>query len=139
MRLFTRYVVREISQVFLVTLFALTSLMILIGAVREAVAQGLGAAQIVQLLPFLLPNALMFAVPGTILFSVASVYGRMSASNEIVALKSLGLSPMHVLWPSLFLAVMLSLSTVWLNDMAMSWGVRGVQRVVIDAPGRHRL
>jgi lipopolysaccharide export system permease protein len=132
MRLLTRYVLREISQVFLVTLVVLTAFMILIGAVQQAIAQGLGIAQIVQLLPYLLPNALLFAVPGTILFAVSIVYGRMSAANEITALKSLGLSPMVVLWPALLLAVLLSLTTVCLNDLAMSWGYHGVQRVVID-------
>ena len=75
----------------------------------------------------------MFAVPGTILFAVSIVYGRMSASNEIVALKSLGISPMVVIWPALAMAVLLSFATVWLNDLAMSWGFYGVQRVVIDS------
>jgi len=133
MRLLTRYVLREICQVFLVTLLSLTLLMVLVGAVKEAINQGLGLAQIVQLLPYLLPNALMFAVPGTILFAVSSVYGRMSATNELIALKSLGLSPMIVIWPALMLATLLSFSTVWLNDLAVSWGFHGVQRVVIDA------
>jgi lipopolysaccharide export system permease protein len=133
MRLLTRYVLREIGVVFLVTLFSLTLLMVMIGAVREAMAQGLGLWQILQLLPYLLPNALMFAVPGTILFSVSSVYGRMSGANEVVALKSLGLSPMVVLWPALAVAVLLSFATVWLNDLAMSWGFHGVQRVVVDS------
>lgn len=133
MRLLTRYVLREIGQVFLVTLFSLTLLMVMVGAVREALAQGLGIVQIVILLPYLLPNALMFAVPGTILFSVSSVYGRMSGANEIVALKSLGLSPLVVLWPALALSVLLSFATVWLNDLAMSWGYHGVQQVVVDS------
>jgi lipopolysaccharide export system permease protein len=30
------------------------------------------------------------------------------------------------------MAVLLSFTTVWLNDLAMSWGFRGVRRVVID-------
>ncbi len=132
MRLLTRYVLVEVFQVFLVTLVSLTLLMVLVGAVREAIVQGLGITQIIQLFPYLLPNALMFAVPGTILFSVSSVYGRMSSSNEIVALKSAGLSPMVVVWPSLALAVLLSFATVWLNDLAMNWGFKGMQRVVID-------
>jgi lipopolysaccharide export system permease protein len=133
MRLITRYVLREIFQVFLVTLVSLTLLMVLFGAVREAIVQGLGFAQIVQLFPYLLPNALMFAVPGTILFSVANVYGRMAGANEIVALKSAGVSPMALIWPALLMATLLSFATVWLNDMAMSWGHRGMQTVVINA------
>lgn len=133
MRLLTRYVLREIFLVFSVTLVSLTTLLILIGAVQTALQQGLGVAQIVQLLPYLVPNALVFAVPGTILFSVSTVYGRMSGANEVVALKSMGLSPMVILWPTLALSVVLSLTTVWLNDIAMSWGHHGVQRVVVDA------
>jgi lipopolysaccharide export system permease protein len=122
-----------VLQVFLVTLVALTSFMILVGAVQVAIAEGLGAKQIVLALPYLLPQALMFAVPGTILFAVSIVYGRMSATNEIVALKSLGIGPMAVIWPSLALAVLLSLATVWLNDLAMHWGFHGVKRVAVDS------
>src|SRR5262245_52755455 len=133
MRLFTRYVLREVCQVFLVTVVALTSFMILVGAVQVAIAEGLGAKQILLALPYLLPQALMFAVPGTILFAVSNVYGRMSASNEIVALKSLGVSPLAVIWPSLALATLLSLATVWLNDLAMHWGFHGVKQVVVDS------
>ncbi len=133
MRLLTRYVLREVGQIFLVTLIALTSFMLLVGAVQAALAQGLGAKQIVIALPYLLPQALMFAIPGTILFAVSMVYGRMSAMNEIVALKSLGVSPMVVVWPALAMAVMLSFATVWLNDLAMSWGFYGVKQVAIDS------
>ena len=133
MRLLTRYVLREILLVFLITLIALTTFMLLVGAVQVAIAKGLGAKQIALALPYLLPQALMFAVPGTILFAVSSVFGRMSASNELLALKSLGLSPMVVIWPALALAVLLSFTTVWLNDLAMSWGFFGVERVAIDS------
>jgi lipopolysaccharide export system permease protein len=133
MRLLTRYVLREIFQVFLVTLVALTCFMVLVGAVQVAITRGLGAVQIAQALPYLLPNALMFAVPGTILFAVSIVYGRMSGANELVALKSLGISPMAVIWPALALSVLLSFATVWLNDLAMNWGFYGVERVVIDS------
>jgi len=133
MRLLTRYVLREVGLIFLVTLVALTSFMLLVGAVQAALMQGLGAKQIVIALPYLLPQALMFAIPGTILFAVSMVYGRMSASNELVALKSLGISPMIAVWPSLAMATVLSFATVWLNDLAMSWGFYGVKQVAIDS------
>ncbi len=133
MRLLTRYVLREVGLIFLVTLVALTSFMLLVGAVQAALMQGLGAKQIVIALPYLLPQALMFAIPGTILFAVSMVYGRMSASNELVALKSLGISPMVAVWPSLAMATVLSFATVWLNDLAMSWGFYGVKQVAIDS------
>ncbi len=40
---------------------------------------------------------------------------------------------MVVIWPALGLAVLLSFATVWLNDLAMSWGFNGVQQVVVDS------
>ena len=75
----------------------------------------------------------MFAVPGTILFAVCSVYGRMSAENELVAAKSAGISPMAFLVPGYVLAFLVSLMAVWLNDVAASWGQRGVHRVVLQS------
>lgn len=133
MSILTRYVLDEILRVFLLSLVSLTGLMILVGVAKEVLQQGLGPAQVVQLLPFILPNALLFAVPGTILFAVSMVFGRMAASNEVVAIKALGIHPMAMLWPAFLLAFFLSLTTVWLNDVAVSWGYRGIQRVVLEA------
>ena len=133
MTLFTRHVLREILQIFLLTLSALTMFMLLVGVGKEAITQGLGPVHLLQLLPYLLPNALLFAIPGTILLAASMVYGSMSNFGEIVAIKSLGISPMTVIWPTLFLATALSFLTVLLNDLAVSWGYDGVRRVIINA------
>ncbi len=129
---FTQYVTWEMIRVFLVTLTGVTFLMLLLGVVQEASQQvGLGFGTILQILPYLLPNALRFAVPATVLFTVCSVYGRMSSANEIVALKSLGVSPAVVVNPALVFGFLISLVAVWLNDLAVSWGQQGIQRVVV--------
>lgn len=133
MRLITRYVLFELMKVFGVTLTVMTVMMMLVGAAQEAMLQGLGPGPLLRMLPYLLPNALRFAVPGTVLFAACSVFGRMSASNEVTATKSLGISPMVLLTPALVLAFVLSLVTVWLNDVAVSWGREGVHRVVIQS------
>jgi lipopolysaccharide export system permease protein len=72
-------------------------------------------------------------MPATILLAACMVYGRLSNSNEITALKSAGISPISVLWPVMILSFLLSLSTVWLNDAAVSWGRNGIRRVVIES------
>ncbi|MFO0817589.1 MAG: LptF/LptG family permease [Pirellulales bacterium] len=133
MRCLTRYVLGEILLVFGLTLAVMTAFMILLGVALEAARQGLGPEPIMRLVPYVLPNALRFAVPAAILFAACSVYGRMSAANEIVAIKSLGVSPMAVLWPGLILSFLVSLSAVWLNDLAASWGREGIQRVIMDS------
>jgi radical SAM protein with 4Fe4S-binding SPASM domain len=88
MKIISRYVFSELLQVFLVALSALTLFMLVFGLLKEAQQQGLGMMQIAALVPYVLPEAMRFAVPGTMLFAVASVFGRMSATNEITALKA---------------------------------------------------
>jgi len=129
----SRYILFELLKVFLVTLACMTVILILAGVAQEAIREGLGAGPVLQLLPFALPNALRFAVPGTMLFAVCSVYGRMSASGEITAVKACGLCPLTMVWPALLLAFFMSLFTVWLNDIAVSWGREGVKRVVLES------
>ncbi|MBN2477128.1 MAG: LptF/LptG family permease [Pirellulales bacterium] len=133
MRILTRYVLVELAKVFLVALGALTLMMILVGVVREATMQNVPLSQILRLIPYILPDALRIAIPVTLLLAVTSMYGRMSGSNEVVAAKALGISPMNLLWPSLVAAFLLSLITVWLNDIAVSWGRNGARRVVVEA------
>jgi len=133
MKIITRYVLIDLLQVFLVALLALTLFMLVVGLVREAQQQGLGLVHIVMLVPYVLPEAMRFAVPGTMLFAAASVFGRMSAANEVTALKAAGVSPMAVIWPAVALALVLSFVSVWLNDLAVSWGRDGIRRVVVNS------
>lgn len=128
-----RYVVGELLKTFMLALVGLTLFMILVGVVTEAIRQGLGPKPLLRLIPFLLPDALRFTVPGTLLFAVCRVFGRMSADNEVTALKSVGITPMTILWPTFLLALSLSLISVWLNDVAVSWGRKGVQRVGLQS------
>jgi len=131
--IFTRYVTWELLKSFIITVTALTLLMLMVGVIQEAVRQSLGLKPILRLIPYVLPDALRFSVPGSCLMVAASVYGRMSALNEIVALKSLGIPPTTIIWPALVLSTVLGLSCVWLNDVAVSWGRDGVQRVVVES------
>lgn len=133
MRLLTRYVLAELLKIFIAALTVLTIMLLVIGLVKQGREQGLGPAQIIRLVPYVLPDMLRYTIPATLLFAVASVYGRMSGSNEVVALKSLGIGPMTILWPCFILATFLSLLTVWLNDVAVTWSQANIQRVVIEA------
>jgi lipopolysaccharide export system permease protein len=133
MRQITRYVIFEFLKVFVVTLSAM-SLMLVFGVVGlQAYKEGLSMTSVLRMMPFALPIALLYAIPGTTLFAVCSVFGRMAAMNEVIAVKSLGISPMSLIWPICALACFLSLSVVWLNDVAVSWGRRGAERVILES------
>jgi lipopolysaccharide export system permease protein len=133
MKILTRYVVFDLLKVFLLILTGLT-LMIFIGLIgKEAVEKGLGLGPLLRMTPYLLPQAMQFAVPGTMLLATTYVYGRLSSYNEIVAIKALGISPMAVIWPTLILATLISFAGVYINNLAVSWGTRGVQRVFVES------
>ena len=133
MRIFTRYVVSQLIKLFLLALTALTSLFLIGGVVNEAIKQNLPPTAVMRLVPYFLPEVLRVTVPVCLLLATTSLYSRMSGSNEIVAAKALGISPLGLLWPTFVVGFLLSLGTVWLNDLAVSWGRNGIQRVVIEA------
>jgi lipopolysaccharide export system permease protein len=131
MRILTRYVLLELTKVFLLTLAGFTAIIYIALIGKEAVDKGIGLGPLLQMCPYLLPQALQFAVPATMLLATTSVFGRMASYNEFVAIKSLGISPMVVVSPALVLATLVSFVAVILNDMAVSWGRLGVQRVFL--------
>ncbi|MGO9109908.1 MAG: LptF/LptG family permease [Thermoguttaceae bacterium] len=133
MAILPRYVLVEVVKVFAVSVSALT-LMVVLGFVgREATAQGLPLVPTLRLIPYCLPETLRVTVPMTMLLACTTVFARISGANEVVAIKALGISPMVLLWPVFIFAFVMSLVTVWLNDLADSWGPSNIQQVVIEA------
>lgn len=132
MRRITRYILAEFLKLSIVMSVCMTIGMLLIVVGQEAIRQGLGPTAVVKLLPYALPVALAYVVPGTVLFAACTIYGRMSAANEVTAVKSLGISPLALLWPALLFSFMISLGAVWLNDIA-AWGRIGLKRVALES------
>ena len=130
MRLVSRYIGWELIKAFVLALFGLTLFLLIILLTQRAIQEGLGPVPVLRLIPYLLPDVLRMAIPLTMLMATCLVYGRMSGTNELVALKANGTSPMVAIWPVIFLAFIVSLVSVWLNDVAVTWGRRGVDRVV---------
>ena len=129
-KLITRYVTWELMKVFVISSAGFVLLMLLIGLAEEARDRGIGPDIVIQLIPYLVPKALMFAMPATCLFSVCVVFGRMAADNELTAIASMGLPKSVVVMPAILIAFALSLFAVWLNDISYAWSYWGVQRVV---------
>ncbi len=132
----TRYVATELISVFLVSATVMTLFMVLVFLVQEGLRESLTFETIAELVPYTIPTALSFAIPGTCLFATCIVYGRMSAANEIVAIKAQGIPPSRLIWPGLVMSFLLSLGTLYMNDIAVSWGRIGVYRVILNASAK---
>ncbi|MBN1911624.1 MAG: LptF/LptG family permease [Pirellulales bacterium] len=133
MKILTRYILIELVKWFLLSLTVLTMIFVVFVVAQKAIAKGLPPAQVIELIPYVLPQAVTYTLPGTLLLAATSVYGRMSGFNEVVAIKAQGISPRKLLEPIWALAFVASLLTVYLYDVSVSWGRQNAQRVVVES------
>ncbi len=128
---FNRTILWDVFKLFFMCATAMTMVISLSLVGQQLVSQGLGWFAVVKLLPYISLIALQFSLPATLLFAVCCVYGRISADNEIVALKSAGISPFRIIRWIVVLAFLVSFPAVWINDKAVSWGGPGMERVIM--------
>lgn len=133
MSIFTRYVTSELLKIFLTALLVMTLLLALGIGAREGISRGLPPVLVMRMMPYLLPEILGITIPIAVLLAVSQVLGRMSGSNEIIALRAAGLSPSIVVRPTVIFAFFVSLFTVWTYDLAAMWGRPGARRVVVES------
>jgi lipopolysaccharide export system permease protein len=133
MYVLTRYAVWEVLKVFLAALIGLTLMVTLGMGFREGLSRGLPALVVLTIMPYMLPEMLGITIPVAMLYAVSSAFGRMTGMNEIVALKSLGINPMVLVWPVLVLAAFMSLGTVWMYEVAATWCRPKRERIMCEA------
>jgi lipopolysaccharide export system permease protein len=106
-----RLIFRELLKVFLLSLGALTGLLVTAGMVQQAALLGLSLTQTLQAVPLFVPNTLPYTIPTTTLFATCVVYGRMSHDNEVVAVRAAGVHLFHLLKPALLLGALAAAGT----------------------------
>jgi lipopolysaccharide export system permease protein len=133
MYILTRYIVAEVLKYFLVTLTGLTLIVTMVIGVKEGLSKGFPPMVMLYTMPYMVPEMLSITVPVSLLLAVSVVYGRMTGTNEVVALKSLGVNPMVIVWPVIVLAFLLSLSTIWMQEIAAKVCRPKVARVAAES------
>jgi lipopolysaccharide export system permease protein len=107
-----RMILVELCKVFVMSLIGITGILLMAGIIAEASQQGLGPKQILAAIPLLIPSTLPYTIPATTLFASCVVYGRLSADNEILAIKACGVNLLHVVKPGLILGLGMSVVTL---------------------------
>jgi lipopolysaccharide export system permease protein len=113
-----RYVMFEVIRAFSLALLTMTAIFVLFMVAAQARDIGLSPQDIVELVPYVIPSTLPYTIPVSLLFAVTVVYGRLAGDNEIIAVKTAGVSVMRILWPTYHLAIALSLLLLYLSG---SW------------------
>ncbi len=115
MGILQRYVIGEIVRSFGLALLTMTVIFVLFMVAAQARDIGLSPNDISHLVPYVVPSTLPYTVPVSLLFSATVVYGRLAGDNEIIAIKTAGLSVWRVLRPTLLIATVLSLLLLWVS------------------------
>jgi lipopolysaccharide export system permease protein len=119
MNILHRYVLRQALVTLLVTV-AVFSFVLLMGQVlkevsRMMVNQRLGLEAVLWFLLLILPYVLSFSLPMAMLATSLLVFGRLSADNEITAMRASGVSLGQVIAPVVLLAAAMTGVCLYIN------------------------
>ncbi len=120
MKILRNYILKEFLGPFFVSLVVLTLVMLLGNLIRLAdliINKGVDLASVAKLFVFLVPSLLTYTLPIAVLVAIFLSLGRLSTDNEIIALRTSGVSVLHlIIIPLLIVGLILSLILIVCND-----------------------
>ncbi len=125
-----RYLYGEILRAFVLALGTITAIFVLFVVMAEAAQKGLTPHDIFNIAPLIVPSSLPYTVPVALLFAVSVIYGRIASDNEVIAIKTSGVSAMVVLWPAMFLGLTLSVLLNYLAADVIPTATHSVQKFI---------
>jgi lipopolysaccharide export system permease protein len=117
-RTLTGYLLSEILPPFLLGLLTFTFILLIariLKLVELIVTRGIPLTQVGRLLTLILPTFLELTLPMAFLLAILLGLGRLSGDQELLALKSSGVSPGQILLPLTFVAASVALITLLLT------------------------
>ncbi len=134
-----RYVLRELLYIAAISAAALTGITF-VGLSVSLVRQGLSIVQVYYIIPYVAMLSLPYAIPAAFLLACVLTFGRLSAQNEITALRAGGVNLNHVILPVLGVGVLLFFASLWMNHYLFPWTMAKVNimrdRLLDDAVRR---
>ena len=130
-RTLTGYLLSEILPPFLLGLLTFTFVLLIariLKLVELIVTRGIPLTQVGRLLVLILPTFLELTLPMAFLLAILLGLGRLSGDQELLALKSSGVSPVQILLPLIFVAASVAAITFLLT----TWGRPAAQVALKD-------
>ncbi|MGA9994699.1 MAG: LptF/LptG family permease, partial [Pyrinomonadaceae bacterium] len=81
----------------------------------------------------LIPNALVFTLPMSVLAGTLIGFSRMGSDSELVAMSAAGVGTWRLLWPALLLGLLCTFGAFYINLEASPHAARGLRRAVLRA------
>lgn len=119
MKTLYRYLLGQVLATLLLSILVCAGVLLLSNALKDITLMlQNGAAtsgMIMQALVLLIPFVLVFALPLGLLAAILLVFGRISADQELTAIRANGISLVSLVSPIILLGVCLSVFSAWLN------------------------
>lgn len=100
--------------------------------------KGVSLTLVAKLIILLLPNLLSYAIPLAILSATLLAIGRLSADNEVIAIRASGINMYKLCFPIIVIGLLASLASIPLNDKikpkALFAGRKIVKQIGMKSP-----
>ena len=140
MKILTKYVLKEFIAPFFLSLFCFTFILLLNDIFKWTkifVQKGVSIWYLVELLIYALPSTLVVTIPMATLVGLLLVFGRLSADNEITAMKASGVGIHQLLLSILLTGLCLSVFNFLFMDYALPKGNVAYAQLLRDIRMRH--
>ena len=141
MKLIDRYLSRELI-VNLLFAVAVLSLVLVVGNIFRKllpvlVNQDVPVEYIFTFIAYVLPFSLIFTIPWGLLTAILLVFGRLSADNELIALRSNGVSITRICWSLAAVAIVCTGICLWLNVSVAPAAQQKLRSSILDLATRN--
>jgi lipopolysaccharide export system permease protein len=137
MRILRNYILNECILPFVLSLGVLTCVFLLGNLVQLAhlvINKGIGLTTVGKVFLLYIPVLLGYTLPIACLTSIFMAFGRMSADNEILAMRTSGITLKTMLRPLCYVGIIFSLLTFILNDRIVPYAY-SEQRLLLKSLG----
>ncbi|OGF98553.1 MAG: hypothetical protein A2Z86_03795 [Candidatus Glassbacteria bacterium GWA2_58_10] len=135
MKTLHRYILFELTGPFIVSFSLLTFILFMRNMVflfPKIAGKHLGWTVIAELIVLSLPFIVALVLPMAVLVGIIMSFGRLSADNEITAMKALGIPAHRLMLAPLGAAVVLMAAAIWFNDRVLPEANHRYKNLLID-------
>jgi LPS export ABC transporter permease LptF len=141
MRLIDRFVSRELLVNVLFAIVVLSLVLVVGNIFRKLlpllVNHDVPVEYLISFIAYVLPFSLIFTIPWGLLTAVLLVFGRLSADNELIALRSNGVSITRVCVPLAAVAFVCTAICLWLNVQVAPAAQEKLRSTIFDLATRN--
>lgn len=130
-----RYTIRELLGPFFFAL-SVTTLILMLARVFKLVeliiAKNVPIIDVLNLFGYYMPAIVSLTAPMSMLVAVLIGFGRLSADNEVTAMKATGISLYQVVIPVLLMGLLLSVFMIWFTDQVLPEANHRFKNLLMD-------